>query len=65
VYPYVDIEPGRYRRRILNACNTSFVRLRLVYAKGRAFKESTEPDVNALGRLSSRLASREALSPRP
>jgi spore coat protein A len=49
VYPYVEVEPRRYRLRILNACNTRFVRLRIVYAKGPAFPDSTEPNVKALG----------------
>jgi spore coat protein A len=49
VYPYVDVEPRRYRLRILNACNTRFVRLRIVYAKGPHFPDSTEPDRGTLG----------------
>ena len=48
-YPYVDVQPRRYRLRLLNACNTRFVRLRLVHAMGPTFPDSTEPDVHALG----------------
>ena len=35
VYPYLDVEPRRYRFRILNACNTRFLSLRLVGALGQ------------------------------
>jgi spore coat protein A len=49
VYPYVDVEPRRYRLRILNACNTRFLRLRIVYAKGPGFPDSSEPDVHSPG----------------
>jgi spore coat protein A len=65
VYPYVDIEPRRYRLRILNACNTRFVRLRLVYAKGPAFPESTEPDVNALGPAFQQIGTEAGFLPAP
>jgi len=56
VYPYIDVEPRRYRFRILNACNTRFLSLRLVGAMGRTgpatapgeaawSAASTEPDL--------------------
>jgi len=35
VYPYMEVEPRRYRFRILNACNTRVLSLRLVGAMGR------------------------------
>jgi len=49
VSPYLELEPRRYRLRILNACNARFCTLRLVYAKGAQFPDSTEPDVNKDG----------------
>lgn len=49
VYPFVDVEPRRYRLRILNACNTRFCRLQLFYALGSAFPDSTEPDLTKPG----------------
>jgi spore coat protein A len=45
VFPYMDVEPRRYRFRILNACNTRFLSLRLVGALGRTPPLSTEPDL--------------------
>jgi spore coat protein A len=45
VYPYIDVEPRRYRFRILNACNTRVLSLRLVGALGRTFPDNTEPDL--------------------
>lgn len=45
ISPYVDIEPRRYRLRILNACNTRFMSLRLVAAMGRTAPLNTEGDV--------------------
>jgi spore coat protein A len=44
VYPYYEVEPRRYRFRILNACNTRFLSLRLLGALGRTFPLSTEAD---------------------
>ncbi len=46
VYPYLEVEPRRYRFRILNACNSRFVRLRLVYAQNN---DPDEPNINARG----------------
>jgi FtsP/CotA-like multicopper oxidase with cupredoxin domain len=45
VFPYIDVEPRRYRFRILNACNTRVLSLRLVGALGRPFPLSAEPDL--------------------
>ena len=45
VFPYMDVEPRRYRFRILNACNTRVLSLRLVSALGRTPPLSTEPDL--------------------
>jgi spore coat protein A, manganese oxidase len=45
VYPFADVEPRRYRFRLLNACQTRFLRLRLVFAQSATFPGSTEPDL--------------------
>ncbi|MFB3855522.1 MAG: multicopper oxidase family protein [Vicinamibacterales bacterium] len=45
VYPYVEVEPRRYRIRLLNACNTRFLSLRLLGALGRRGVQTTEPDL--------------------
>jgi spore coat protein A len=42
VYPYVSVEPRRYRFRILNACNARFLNPRLVYAQGNPFPANAE-----------------------
>jgi spore coat protein A len=44
VFPYFDVEPRRYRFRILNACNTRVLSLRLLGALGRPFPFNAEPD---------------------
>ena len=49
VFPFVDVEPRRYRLRILNACNSRFCTLRLVHPQDTTFPASTEPDPNRLG----------------
>jgi spore coat protein A len=49
VYPYIEVEPRRYRFRLLNACNARFLNPRLVYAMGKVFPENTEPDTASLG----------------
>ena len=41
-YPFVEVEPRRYRFRMLNACNTRFLRLRVLYAAGSTFPDNTE-----------------------
>ena len=43
VYPFLKVEPRRYRFRLLNACNTRFLSLRLVNALGSGFPANTEP----------------------
>jgi len=43
VYPYVEVQPRKYRLRVLNACNARFCNLRLFYAQGADFPLSTEP----------------------
>jgi len=45
----MEVEPRRYRFRILNACNSRFLNPRLVYAKGKKFPDNTEPDNANLG----------------
>ena len=42
-YPFVEVEPRRYRLRMLNACNTRFLSLRLVMAAGKTWPDNTEP----------------------
>ncbi len=49
VYPYMEVEPRRYRFRLLNACNARFLNPRIVYAKGKVFPDSTEPSTSNLG----------------
>ena len=49
VYPFLDVEPRRYRFRVLNGSNARFYTLKLVYAKSSTFPGSTEPDVTKLG----------------
>ncbi len=49
VYPYIEVEPRRYRLRLLNSCNARFLNPRLVYAKGKTFPANTEPDKANLG----------------
>jgi len=49
VYPFVDVEPRRYRFRVLNGSNARFYTLKLVYAQSSTFPGSTEPDVSKLG----------------
>ncbi len=47
VSPFMEVEPRRYRFRMLNACNSRFLNPRLVYAKGPDFPDSTEPSNTA------------------
>jgi len=42
-FPFVEVEPRRYRLRMLNACNTRFLSLQLVMAFGKKFPDNTEP----------------------
>jgi FtsP/CotA-like multicopper oxidase with cupredoxin domain len=49
VYPSARVEPRRYRLRVLNACNARFCSLRLLYAKGQGFPDSTEADLRRAG----------------
>jgi spore coat protein A len=51
VYPYVEVQPRRYRFRMLNACNSRFLNPRLVYARSNVLTnvDSTEPRSNAPG----------------
>jgi spore coat protein A len=48
-YPYVEVEPRPYRFRLLNACNTRFLHLKLVGALGKQPPLSTEPDLASAG----------------
>jgi len=43
VYPYLEVQPRKYRFRVLNACNARFCNLRVFYAQGADFPLSTEP----------------------
>jgi spore coat protein A, manganese oxidase len=49
VYPFLDVEPRRYRFRVLNGSNARFYTLKLVYAQSSTFPGSTEPNVTKLG----------------
>ena len=49
VYPYVEVQPRKYRFRVLNACNARFCNLRLFYAQGADFPLSTEPALHKPG----------------
>ena len=49
IFPFTQVEPRRYRLRLLNACNTRFLSLRVVPALGKRFPDSAEPDANAAG----------------
>jgi len=46
VYPYIEVQPRRYRFRMLNACNARFLNPRLVYAASNNLADvnSTEPN---------------------
>ena len=65
VYPFAEVEPRRYRLRILNACNTRFVRLRLVYAKGPVFPDNTEPNPNMPGPAFQQIGTEGGFLPAP
>ncbi len=41
-YPYLEVEPRRYRFRILNACNDRFLNLQLYMATGKGKRGATE-----------------------
>jgi spore coat protein A, manganese oxidase len=49
VAPTVTLEQRQYRFRLLNACQARFLNPRLVYAKGKAFPDNTEPNLKAPG----------------
>jgi spore coat protein A len=49
VYPTAHVEQRRYRLRVLNACNARFCTLRLLYAQGTTFPDSTEPNLRQAG----------------
>jgi spore coat protein A, manganese oxidase len=62
VYPYLEVEPRRYRFRILNACNSRFVRLRLVYARNN---DPAEPNVNFRGPAFVQIGTEAGFLPEP
>ena len=64
-YPYVEIQPRRYRLRILNACNTRFMRLRLSMPWVRPSPTARSRTSTRWDRLFSRLAPREVSSRAP
>jgi len=49
VYPYVEVEPRKYRFRVLDACNARFCNLKLYYAQGATFPNSAEPNLKNPG----------------
>ncbi len=48
-FPFVEVEPRRYRLRMLNACNTRFLSLQLVMAAGQALPANSQPSPNSPG----------------
>ena len=64
-YPFVEVEPRRYRLRLLNACNTRFLSLRLVYAKGPVFPDSAEPNPNLPGPAFQQIGTEGGFLPAP
>jgi spore coat protein A len=48
-FPFVEVEPRRYRLRMLNACNTRFLSLQLVYSAGKKFPATAEPSLTSPG----------------
>ena len=48
-YPFMQVKPGAYRFRILNACNTRFMQLKVYYARPGAFPADAEPDEARVG----------------
>ena len=64
-YPYAEVEPRRYRLRILNACNTRFLSMRLVYAEGPGYPASTEPNPNLPGPALQQIGTEGGFLPAP
>ena len=64
-YPYAEVEPRRYRLRILNACNTRFVTLRLVYAQGSTFPDNAEPNPHVAGPAFQQIGTEGGFLPAP
>jgi spore coat protein A, manganese oxidase len=65
VYPYAEIEPRRYRLRILNACNARFCRLQLFYAQSNDFPGSTEAALNKPGPAMVQIGTEGGFLPEP
>jgi spore coat protein A len=64
-YPYAEIEPRRYRLRILNACNARFCRLQLFYAQSNEFPGSTEAALNKPGPAMTQIGTEGGFLPAP
>lgn len=64
-YPYAEVESRRYRLRILNACNTRFVTLRLVYARGPGFPNDAEPNPHRPGPAFQQIGTEGGFLPAP
>ena len=65
VFPSVELEQRRYRLRVLNACNARFCTLRLLYAKGTSFPDSTEPDLHQDGPAFEQIGTEGGFLPNP
>src|SRR5678815_3798060 len=65
VYPTAHVEQRRYRLRVLNACNARFCTLRLFYARGTTFPDSTEPSLHRPGPSFVQIASEGGFLPQP
>ncbi len=67
VYPYMEVEQGTYRFRMLNACNARFLNPRLVYAKSNIIGsvDSTEPNPNAVATSFLQIGTEGGILPAP
>jgi spore coat protein A len=65
VFPTAHVEQRRYRLRMLNACNARFCRLRLLYAMGTTFPDSTEPSLRQPGPPLLQIAAEGGFLPEP
>jgi len=48
-YPVLEVEPRRYRMRLLNACNSRFLNPKIVATAGLGFPNNAEPAPNVAG----------------
>jgi len=48
-YPFLEVKRGLYRFRVLNACNTRVLNLRLCFAQPGGYPNDAEPDEKSVG----------------